>query len=691
MVTSNTVGDLFVIHDPNGELETVVGGQTTLDWVAVYQVLRVSFGDHYDFMSCYLDVGGGMINIGSASSTIYNETSGIGRWTAANGFNERPTWGTAKLQHYAYHSTNLASIPISTVLHEIGHRWLAYVNYADTDPGAAQHLLHEDWIWSAGQQGVHWGRWLDNQNSCMDYDQAEWIDNGNGTFNRIDRDPTVPAQADWFGYSPLDQYLMGLIGPAQVPPFRIVRSPTPALSELGPYNVSTGPYTPSPSALTISIARIINKRSDEPAPFSGTRNPTYLNSQRVFHEAAVVVTKNLSTASTFITATEDLRKRAAANFRRVTAGRAMIDASLLRANSSSLYVKDNPADTGASTSSGQFWLSPDVWVRNADDGGTADQPTIRGSNNWIYARVRNRSAQPYSNVTVNVYLANFAGTEFIYPVDWNPSGLLGSVTLPNVPAASGGVDGEAIAKIEWPAALIPPAAGWHPCLLSEVIPMEVDPSGLHHVWENRKLGQRNLTIIDPPGTGGGPETAMGFMFSFPFVIGHELRQSEVSRLRIKAERHAPRLRLFLDPGGLVEGIAEKGAKLSWDVPLGEGLIPADGEVSAIGLEQENPTEEVGRLPATGCLSALIPLMLRRSAFGLLAHELRGFRPVLLNGLPLLELVSSRAASIVLRLPAEQRSTLRLFGVAPRAGVSGLYHFTEEVNGRVVGGVSLRIG
>jgi hypothetical protein len=691
MVTTSIVGDIFVVHDPSAELQTVVGGQQTLDWVAIYQLLRGSFGDHYDFMSCYLDVASGMINIGSASASIYNDASGIGRWTATNGFNERPTWGTNKLSHWVYHSTNLASIPLTTVLHEIGHRWLAYVNYADTNPGPAQRLLHDDWIWNPGQQGVHWGRWLDNQNSCMDYDQAEWADNGNGTFNRIDRDPTVAAQDDWFGYAPLDQYLMGLIPAVQVPSFKIIRSPTPALSEVGPMNVPTGPYTPNPSALTITIAQIINQRSDEPAPFSGPRNPPHFSSQRLFHEAVVVVTKNTTTAGTFIPGTDDLRKRAGPKFRRATSGRAMIDSSLLRSNYASLYIKDNSADTGAATSSGQFWLSPDMWIRNADDGGTADQPTIRGSNNWIYVRVRNRSSQAYSNVTVNVYLANFAGTEFLYPVDWNPAGLLGSALLPNVPAASGGVDGEAIAKIEWTAATIPPAAGWHPCLLGEVIPMEVDPAGLHHVWENRKLAQRNLTIIDPPGTGGGPGTAPGFMFAYPFTVGHELREARMSKLRIQAERRSQRLRLFLDPGGLVEGIAENGAKLSWDIPLGAGKVPTDGDVSAISLEQESPTEEDGHRPPFGCLGALFRLMPPTAPTGLSGHRLKALRPVLLNGLPLLELTGSRASSVVLRLPPGSRSTLRLFGVAPSERVSGLYHLSEEVDGKVVGGVSLRVG
>src|SRR5262249_39255678 len=100
---------------------------------------------------------------------------------------------------------------------------------------------------------------------------------------------------------------------------------------------------------------------------------------------------------------------------------------------------------------------------------------------------------------VNVYLANFEalvpGTEFLYPVNWAPAGLIDSAAIATVPAASGGSDGEAIVDIKWLASQIPTATGWHPCLLCEGIPIEVSPNALHHVYENKKLAQRNITII----------------------------------------------------------------------------------------------------------------------------------------------------------------------------------------------------
>src|SRR5215207_10239360 len=117
MITTSVAGDLFIVMDPDGDLETIVGGQTTLDWVQIHTLLRGAVGDRYDFMSCYLDVGSGVVNLGSAAGTIFQDATGIGRWT----FNFRPDWGTTRLQHYSYFSF----ITLNTLLHEIGHRWLA--------------------------------------------------------------------------------------------------------------------------------------------------------------------------------------------------------------------------------------------------------------------------------------------------------------------------------------------------------------------------------------------------------------------------------------------------------------------------------------------------------------------------------------------------------------------------------------
>lgn len=703
MITTQLVGDLFVVMDPNGELVTTVAGQQTLNFKQIFTLLKASSGDYYDAMSCYLDTGSGVLNIGTAADTIYQDVSGLGRWT----FNFRSDWSSTRLQMYSHYS----QFNLTSFLHEFGHRWCANAKYATAPNTPGQTLLHQDWIWSAGQQAVHWGRWFDNGNSSMDYDQAEWIDNGNGTYNRIDRDPTQSAQDAWFGYCPLDQYLMGLIPAASVTPMKVLQNPTPALSEGGPYGVPTGPYTPG-AITTVTITQIQNPKSDDPSPvFSGPRNPDYLASQRVFHDAIVVVTKNTSVPSTFITNSENWREAHTTNVRKATSGRLMVDTSLLRSNYTDIYVKDNAADTGAGSSTGPFWETPDLVTRNADDNVFADQPVIRQQDNWIYVRVRNKSSSAYANVTVNVYLANWVGTEFLYPVDWNPSGLLGTATIASLPAASGGNEGTSIVKMLWPQAKIPPAQGWHPCLLVEVIPTELTPTGLHHVWENRKLAQKNITIIDMAMM---MKMAKSLLVNFEFVIGHPLRRAEGTLLQIEADREVSEVRLFLDPAGLVEGIADHAEKLAWNIPLEPSRIPSGesgvleidilhdaprvigrphGITDGITLEIDRGTEigvEGLHLRFEGDVRIRVGGAARKPLEH--RHAMRGLRPVVLNGLPLLEIIDPNHASLCLPLVDGEQRRLNLFAIVKRPLQHPVrYWVSERIGERVVGGATLQLG
>jgi hypothetical protein len=256
--------------------------------------------------------------------------------------------------------------------------------------------------------------------------------------------------------------------------------------------------------------------------------------------------------------------------------------------------------------------------------------------------------------------------------------------------------------------------------------MEVTPSGLHHVFENRKLAQRNISIIDPPpepgGGGGAGGSGAGFMFVYEFAIGHALRESKGTRLHLRAERHLEEVRLFLDPADLVQGLEKDATLLDWEIPLDATRIPS-GEQGVQRIVVPGPPKVVGRGargPMVGGLTVSIP---RGTEFGILAepdradcalqirfeddvrvrigghgdagleerHGMRGLRPVILNGLPLLEITDAREVAVSLPLSAAEKRTLRLFGVVSRSGAgSALYHLTEQLGDRVLGGVSLQI-
>jgi hypothetical protein len=154
-----------------------------------------------------------------------------------------------------------------------------------------------------------------------------------------------------------------------------------------------------------------------------------------------------------------------------------------------LWMKDDPAHTGADGWSGTFWNSPDLWIRNNDDDGTVHESPEYGQDNWFYARVRNKSTQARADHFVVTFNAkSFAGTQFVYPADF----------LPAISAKAEfdlGPGETRIVKAKWPRNNIP-LPGTHACLLASVISRQDHPANGAHVWEHNNLAQKNMTIIN---------------------------------------------------------------------------------------------------------------------------------------------------------------------------------------------------
>jgi hypothetical protein len=419
-----------------------------------------------------------MPDIGNGSTPIFSDVAGIGRSVP----DARAQWNSAKLRlcsHFTW-------VTLRTMLHEPAHLWCSYVHYRLSANGPTQSLLHADFAGASDQSGLHWGRFVDDSVSCMDYDRCDWNDNHDGTFNRFNRraDETSPVRAKRFGYSPLDLYLMGLIGPAEVPPWTMICDPTPQI-----HDNNFGPYTPAPpGAFQLGVQNLIFEH--------GPRAPDHFNSPRVFHQATIIVTKDTDPNAFFIAEVAADQAEHVPNFRRATRGLAMMDCSLLRDNHSDLYIKHTPADDGTPSQSGDYFNSPDLWVRNNPDGKTNfdSQMPIPGQDNCIYARVRNKGASPYQNVRVNFYVTSTPHLDVRYPDDWQPDRLIGTA-IGTVPPASGRgsrADGFAILEVRWVSERVPTPAAEIASVLCEIIPMSVSPTKLHAVWENPKLAQRLL-------------------------------------------------------------------------------------------------------------------------------------------------------------------------------------------------------
>lgn len=734
-------GDIFVFYDPNEELVVPLANGATIDAIKAYNQFRQEFGDDYDFVTFIVDKESGMPFVGDGSTRIYNDVTGIGDVAGAN---LRSDYGSNKLLRQTLHTKGYDNQEeyqpsIETLMHEIGHTWCFYIG----PEGSPLSLLHEDWPTTAttyllSQKPYHWGRWADNANSCMDYDESQWIDLGNGKFNRkyYGSDP-AGSESDWTGFCPLDLYLMGLIPANEVPKISIVQNPAPPINDL-----FDGPYNPTPCVAQIDISDIVANE--------GNRNPGYMVSQRVFHEAWILITKDDTKPQAFFDHLNWYQKYYSKRFRQATGGRIVIDTSLLRVKIFSqedyreLYFRDdeNSGDIYGKNNK-YFWDSPDLWVRNNDEGNAPThehQQPIPGQSNWIYASVNNAGGPPYKNVTVNIYLANWdkkflPSTEFLYPVDWNPNGLIGSAS--NIQATPGTVvpPGKTIVKIEWKADQISNAFLFsHPCLLAEIIPMEVEPSKLHYVYENRKLAQRNLTIIDPniiPPAGGQDTEPQPFMFAYEFMIGNRLRTSRTTQLQIKEVQGSEDLHLFLDPGELVKGLFDEAEEVEADIPLSPGNVPS----SAMGIVRIKPSLELktalisqpgdslGRLsgitigiPADteiGILSspeeALGPNTLRiklcndarievgyrkRDSMLTKKYELNGLKPVIFNGVPLLRITDPKNVSINLKLDPNQTPTLRLISIVSsrkNCGKKAIYDIVESLDGEnLIGGLRLQV-
>lgn len=88
---------------------------------------------------------------------------------------------------------------------EVGHRWGAYALFKD-GATVSRELL--------GRDDAHWSFFADTDASYLE--GSEIADLGGGAFRTL---------APSLRYSPLDQYLMGIRRPEEVPPFFFVRSP----------------------------------------------------------------------------------------------------------------------------------------------------------------------------------------------------------------------------------------------------------------------------------------------------------------------------------------------------------------------------------------------------------------------------------------------------------------------------------
>ncbi len=191
-----------------------------------------------------------------------------------------------------------------------------------------------------------------------------------------------------------------------------------------------------------------------------------------------------------------------------------------------LYIKDNDADIGdqPNTTTGVFYLSPEIWVRQNQDvfsGGRyslQDNPNRHenaeykiSGNNYIYVRVRNKGCLPTvaNEMRLRVYWSKAQTGGWTWPNDWTntPPQIPkrgDEVTNPSVPVYVPVLQpGESwVAEVPWhaPNPADYPTDSYHFCLLARIVSTS-DPMAVvegtdvgANTRNNNNIAWKNVTV-----------------------------------------------------------------------------------------------------------------------------------------------------------------------------------------------------
>jgi hypothetical protein len=234
---------------------------------------------------------------------VRNDVRGIGLEVQDRG----AEWGSAlRLESIVYMDAvdpYLEHDGFEILGHEVGHRWLSRIRFRD--PGGTGNGL-------LGRGLVHWSFFLDSDASVMEGNDIE--DRGGGRFETVDF-----AR----GYSPLDQYVMGLRAASEVPPFFFVEGADDFRPNRG-FRSSSAPEAGVSFTGTRREVRI-----EDVVAELGPRVPDHSRAPRSMRQAYVLVADGVAPAT-------DVRRRAVARirarfeeeYRRATGGRGTVDTTL---------------------------------------------------------------------------------------------------------------------------------------------------------------------------------------------------------------------------------------------------------------------------------------------------------------------------------------------------------------------------
>ncbi len=267
-----------------------------------------SLGDKYDFLAYYSDFrvdnqeagtpsDGPLGSVGGAVTGIAAKQSGLDKYctpgrfqwqyiqpvyVGSNQMQERPPQDApvGNDRDITFYQQQLAEISqdgkmppymyaMSQIAHEMGHRWAAFVSAKVGDETIPLGPTH----WARGLQAIVPFPYVRPTEASI-MGGGVWLDNFDGTYTQLDDDYYVPAT----GYSYLDLYLMGLISPAEVPEFFILRNLVAAGKDANGHPIFKADRT------KVTIQDVIAAE--------GPRVPGVDKSQRKFNTGMVIVVQH---------------------------------------------------------------------------------------------------------------------------------------------------------------------------------------------------------------------------------------------------------------------------------------------------------------------------------------------------------------------------------------------------------------
>lgn len=307
------------LQGSSAEFTAAVGERFTsteaLDTVLLAQRFYETHDDAYDYLAVYNNIGISPRSFSVATELTVRSTwrSGFGdivvdagrQYGSANRLQAMLTMGP--LSNYSpdpYGPVPLRATtgdtPLSILAHEVGHLFLALASIRDEADAEARPMLTSE--------RAHWSSVFNAEASFIEGNRIE--DKGENVSPRFESVATVER------YSPLDQYLMGLRAPQEVPPTFLVRR-----SGRSPNSLPSKGTTFNGDRQNITVEELVAAE--------GRRSPDHTVAQRRFRLAVLFVVREGSEPSeTELSQLEQLRSEFEGYYARASEDRAAIETSL---------------------------------------------------------------------------------------------------------------------------------------------------------------------------------------------------------------------------------------------------------------------------------------------------------------------------------------------------------------------------